>query len=364
MAQKKLSRSQSKQQKRQKTEWWAEAANIRFEKNLPMLLPQKMQSKLRSLAVQRMKRAYKSRNSIQEAIQYFEQKDLPAYEKWFDEKYVSYLDETRELAGQFQNKLRLLMLTELEQAIHGLSFGEAWERVNAAGYQSSISKPEEVNFGLGKDLEDQDLCDCPYCSLMREEGLAGDTRFEAAFKDDDEFLEFMRRGFEEARNSRDPSNKDTRIHAATLKRVRELYRRLVKRLHPDHGGETSPQHLELWHLAQEGYRNSNFETLTLVFVMLVWEDREALEAITIGEMSAAADGLHHQNRLRRRELNRYNRHPACGFDALSTQQQKQLERRYRREMAEERREIADKLRELNFRLSAFLEQDRRQRGNA
>src|SRR5258708_9435317 len=51
-------------------------------------------------------------------------------------------------------------------------------------------------------------------------------------------------------------------------RVKELYRALVRRLHPDSHGETSPEKLETWHQVQAAYEAGDEEQLEVILTLL------------------------------------------------------------------------------------------------
>lgn len=61
-------------------------------------------------------------------------------------------------------------------------------------------------------------------------------------------------------------------------KVRELYRRIVKKLHPDMNPDITPHEKELWNKAQKAYKEKDLETLERIYA-----------EITNGEAEAASD---------------------------------------------------------------------------
>ena len=53
----------------------------------------------------------------------------------------------------------------------------------------------------------------------------------------------------------------------TNARVKDLYRQLVRRLHPDHVADLSPKQIEWWHQAQAAYNEGNVEKLEMLLVL-------------------------------------------------------------------------------------------------
>jgi hypothetical protein len=74
----------------------------------------------------------------------------------------------------------------------------------------------------------------------------------------------------------------------TNARVKELYRALVRRLHPDARGEMSPQQREWWHQAQEAYQNEDAEQLEVLQVCPT-RFKNGLQVALLSRQSASGD---------------------------------------------------------------------------
>ena len=98
-------------------------------------------------------------------------------------------------------------------------------------------------------------------------------------------------------------------------RLKELYRAVVRRLHPDKLETLSPREVEWWHQAQAAYEAGNVEQLELILTLCEVEDRGTKETSVsvLGQLVA-----HFKSSLRalKKRLTECKRDPAWNFSKL------------------------------------------------
>jgi hypothetical protein len=259
---------------------------------------------IRSAAIRSYEKAEKEAAKLRDQIEAFETGDLPAYSRWEAQVFGAVLSEIRELASQLETKQTILAQIEEERFWTNCSRVVAYRRVMEArnnptppptgpGAHShdnfddpDFDDPEDPDFagdgtGMfgGRDLPpDFDLDDYDRMSKRQR------REYHEAYEDMAELFEMMtgmhapdlneliererakRRG-EQPDDSDDPFHPSQPTHPAAQKpddRVKELYRTLVRRLHPDRIGEHSARERELWQQVQDAYHARDLQWLEAI----------------------------------------------------------------------------------------------------
>jgi phosphoglycerate-specific signal transduction histidine kinase len=92
-----------------------------------------------------------------------------------------------------------------------------------------------------------------------------------------------------------------------------VYRRLCQLLHPDVGGELTPERAELWHQVQDAYAAGDAVRLDTILARVEQADGQEVRPRTIAEL---LDLRRHYDRARqqlRTLLHRVQKHPAWQF---------------------------------------------------
>ena len=141
-----------------------------------------------------------------------------------------------------------------------------------------------------------------------------------SFSDPDDNEEF-RREFEEAmRDAADDFRAKTQHHqsapaAKDRGRLKHLYRKLARRLHPDNGCDLSPRETDLWHRTQAAYEAGQVEILETILNLLEVSENGTRSASVSTLLRLTAD-IKKSLRTLKRELTALRRDVAWNFSSL------------------------------------------------
>lgn len=198
---------------------------------------------LRRKALRDYRRAEESLARLTEQLKQYHEHDIPGFRAWMHRAFGRLLTKQRDLLNAIEEKRTLLM--EIEQCAHlqGLSF--------VAAYRKILWRRAHP-----KEAEEEDRTMAAEAGGGADEGGAGPFAADDSADPDDNWDEFadMFERFTGARPPRRPGGKAAQAGSADEKSARDLYRAIVRRLHPDHHGSMSDARKSLWHEAQQAYR--------------------------------------------------------------------------------------------------------------
>jgi hypothetical protein len=142
--------------------------------------------------------------------------------------------------------------------------------------------------------------------------------FEESFrKVVEEMLEQREAAAEEARENkrRSPSRPESASQQNRRLRIKDLYRTLVRRLHPDHAANLTAQHVDWWHQTQHAYENDNLEQLELILTLTEIETGGAKHA-TISILKRIILQFRQTLRSLKADLKKFRQDPAWNFSLL------------------------------------------------
>jgi hypothetical protein len=266
-------------------------------------------------------------NSRQQLDQ-FHQADLPQFTQWLNSHFGALLTELRELSQKLAADEALVYLVESEVFMGGGSYARAYKRVIEARDNPKPPPPpppdgepsdrEREPFGGRPEFEDFD------------EFTGEEDPLEAFFNSI-----FGEAGPHKHQGKRPGEKSDPRgdFRAETAKpppssaRLKELYRALVRLLHPDTQAEMTPQKTEWWHQAQAAYEAGDVEQLEVILTLCeisasgttVHTSASLLQRIT-AQMRSSLRGIKRQIAERRRD-------PAWGFSRKADHEVLELQTR-------------------------------------
>jgi len=232
------------------------------------------QEPLRAEAGRAARKKISEMEKLASSLEEFEKTIQPAYERWEAETLGPLLAEERHLKAKIDHLEHLLSTAGLEALFTGRDPSEIyadisrerqeWEERQASGEPDrSETKPEpepEEDPDAQKEFTDEEREFRSYVryAIREDPERLGKREYNKLFN---EFREWKKR-------------REKDCGAATLKkqdipaRVKELYRVLVRRLHPDTGkSRNDPNSQRLWHDLQEAYAKMDVERLEVLLAL-------------------------------------------------------------------------------------------------
>jgi len=229
----------------------------------------------------------------------FERKDKPAFVRWRAREFGALLSKAREVEEQIREAQALVHEVEMEMR-RGFQDGHtAYQRVMFRRQNPSIAMEEVESPRKGRRAA-RKLSDFEKEALFQEwvqrslgtnpdkmDDEAYSTTFEA-------FKSHMFRGAPEEPRQRKierrsaakriPLGAEEEEEVKVDARVKELYRILVRRLHPDLRADASAAVSAFWHEVQEAYAASDVAHLEILLALIDIESNEMGGQTGVGQM--------------------------------------------------------------------------------
>jgi hypothetical protein len=213
---------------------------------------------IRHKALREYHRIQKKLEVLNQQIKRYHERDIPGFRSWLHATFGQQLTQQRELQQTIHEKRAFLIEIEELSDRYGLS--------QVAAYRKALWRREHP-----REAEEEDRL------LDESRRKAAQSKADGADEEDpfggmknwddnpfndpdldipDELRDMMNRIVEEATGMRLPGGAWSRRSAARRedKSAKELYRAIVRRLHPDHHGQMTGAQKALWHEAQEAYK--------------------------------------------------------------------------------------------------------------
>ena len=231
----------------------------------------------------------------------FHQTDQPQFMRWTSGRFGVLLTELRELNLQMETDSILIEQVENEAQFGGYSDARAYQRVMDRRENPNSSPPPPT----ADDAE-------------AKRGVPGAGPESGNF-DEDELLEgikleFFRR-FGAGADPRDQlgprAGPLSPAHAS--KRLKGLYRKLVRQLHPDSQREMTAQKTEWWHQAQTAYEAGNADQLEVILALCETGKSGTTEHTSVALLQRITAQLKGSLREIKRQITLQRRKPAWDF---------------------------------------------------
>ena len=236
----------------------------------------------------------------------FEREDKPAFARWRAREFGALLSKAREVEVQIRDYQTLVHEVEMEMR-RGFQDGHSayqkvmFRRKNPGATAEAEPEPAERDAGAARPLSEFEqealFQDWVHKSLGTNPDKMDDEAYEtsfAAFK-----THMFRAPREEARpqnssRARGPErviedeeeDDDENEATATDVRVKELYRRLVRRLHPDLRADGNTSVSALWHEVQEAYLAGDVARMEILLALSDLAANPMNDATSLGQMRA------------------------------------------------------------------------------
>ena len=233
---------------------------------------------------------------------HFERKDKPAFVRWQAREFGALLSKAREIEVQIRDCQTLVHEVEMEMRRGFQDAHTAYQRVMFRRENPSAAPEEGTEVSRAGDRASQKLTDFEKEALFQEwvhkslgtnpdkmDDEAYSTSFEA-FKS-----HMFRSPLEETRSGNGYRPSAKRRVAVELEeegaeevkvdaRVKELYRILVRRLHPDLRADANAAVSALWHDVQEAYAASDVAQMEILLALSDIESNEMGAKTSVAQM--------------------------------------------------------------------------------
>jgi hypothetical protein len=303
------------------------------------------QEPLRKKALGDCRRLMKALEKKRETWRKFEEEDVPAFQRWMAHLFGALRTKIRETDEKLREKAAWVHEIDMEVAFTGCQRHTAYRRV-----KERFEAPPEARCGEESDSSEDPFEEDPF----REEGFDGEAGKDAKFNEDpgsrESFEAFVRevlfmdaRGLpkamyedlyrkyraeiedefgwdeeEETEIPRDVTREPERGGRMGEQRIKDVYRTLVRRLHPDVRADSDPQVGALWHQVQDAYADS-----------------------TLGQLRDVAEELRATSRAVQASIRKARKDIAWGF--AKRQDREDLSRQMRADLEMELSVIRDEL---------------------
>jgi hypothetical protein len=157
------------------------------------------------------------------------------------------------------------------------------------------------------------------------------------------FRDFKNEVFEDSGEIPFPS-RPAQAHPPKEARVKEIYRTLVRRLHPDSRADNDASVSALWHEVQEAYQAGNLDRLEMLLALTDLQSNQTGPQTSLFQLKAALAELNRSLRALQKSLRAARREQAWNF--ARTSDHSELRERVRRELQSSEAELQGRVNEL------------------
>jgi hypothetical protein len=334
------------------------------------------QGPLRAKASEDCRREMRRLERAREEWRRFEQEDQPAFSRWMAVTFGALMSELREINAAIHEREMLVEEVEQEMFLRGWSSHErAYRAIHerkelAAAFSARAAReiPGNASGGESRSSEespnDNNLDPFEQEALFREFareflGIDPDRLSDSAY--DRMFKEFRRKtgmdgsAFEE--QARTPERLPAPAREEKPSRLKELYRILVRRLHPDTRADSDAAVSAIWHDVQEAYAVGNVERMEMLLAMTDLQADAPIEHTTLSQMLAILKETRRAAQAVLRSLSRAKKELAWNF--ATNVNRAALEKRLRAQMERDIAGRRTQLQELDVFIASWSKSKRR-----
>ena len=230
----------------------------------------------------------------------FEREDKPSFARWRAREFGALLSEAREVEVRIQELEAVVHEVEMEMRRGFIDPQGAYRRVmnrrGEPGQMAEESEPVRNDAGAGRPLSEFEqealFQEWVQRSLGTNPDKMDDDAYSASFE---AFKSHMFRARPpdpvpitppHGVNSAAPEKEEEQPEAPTDARVKELYRLLVRRLHPDLRADGNVAVSALWHEVQEAYAAGDIAHLEILLALSDIESDRFTEQTSVSQMRA------------------------------------------------------------------------------
>jgi hypothetical protein len=348
----------------------------RAPKKLPSSSPKKQakllylividQEPLRKRAATECSRALAQLEKARAEWRRFDREDRPAFERWMAATFGGMLTKIREVEGKVSEREMLIAQVEMEMMYGGRGgYAGAYERVmkhramppTEPGFDDAPPPQEESGWsGENPDpWEEAEEIDPFEEELLFEEFLRVCLGINADRLSDREYYRMLKE-FRENVLKKGKAGREQQAPPPPLPphgsapvgvkseagRIKEIYRLLVRRLHPDLRADKDAEVSHFWHDVQEAYGQANLERLEMLLALTDLQSNAAGDHTSLFQMRSVLAELRKAFRALQRSLGQAKKDPAWKFATAANRQQIRagIQRNLERELSAHEAQLA------------------------
>ena len=275
--------------------------------------------------------------------------DVPSYEQWYNQSFGSDLSQIREAHAKAQDLNSTLQEIRYWMMKRDMSPYEAYKLVmdrkaNPEKYRTLDEEAAEREreqkrkwkekygkdffdeeedfedeeedgefFGDGKEPSEEEL------RMMFEFFIQANPSIKSKMKDKG-FYDFMFERFKEdvlGRKSKNPETDEVDPKTSVEDRIKNIYRILVRKLHPDYQAEITPYMQSLWHEVQEAYKAKDLERLETMLAISNIQTGDFSEEISVSQILNVQSEYKSQLKSLRAQIRKARKRVEWGFSKLT-----------------------------------------------
>ena len=286
--------------------------------------------------------ARKEMEKLRSQLRRFQEKDQPAFKRWLHGKLGPLLTLCRELEQKIAAQEMLLFQVEETSFFSGISPKKAYERVMREKERTGRAPTEEE--GEARTEKGR--------GHKKKPGNTGRGGQDDSFGDqaDDDFAF--------------PWAEPPKVAPQTSARLKELYRTVVRKLHPDLQTEMTAQKAEWWHQAQAAYEKGDTDQLEIILFFCEREEPQTIRNTSLSILQRITRALRNSLRPLRSQLRQLQRDPAWNFAGKQAPELVALARDLKAQLEQDTAEMKAQLAEIEEELADLKTQKGRGRRRA
>ncbi len=284
----------------------------------------------------------------------FETEDKVQFDRWMAATFGATLSRIRELGAMVAAKEALVNEVQEEMFWSGArnertAYAKVQERRDTPPPAAEPKRREKEDDEFDAEMEDdfRALDEEFFNDFLRMTGVNPKKLSKADY--DRMFAEFS--GNADAEPERGPSAHKPAPQRSDDARLKELYRQLVRRLHPDTRTKRDADVSALWHEVQDAYNTGNVERLETLLGLTDFQANATGEHTSVSQMRAILTELRRSFNGLQRNLRVAKNSMAWNFSQLKDRTI--LEHRTSRELAGEVRNVEERLRGLEALIASW-----------
>lgn len=278
-------------------------------------------ARIRAKALKDFSKAEDNLEKLKSELKAHEERNIPDFKSWLHRTFAAVLTKQRELAQAIKEKQSLLFEIQDVALRFDLSDVDAYRKaIHRRAHPEEAEEEDRIFYEEARRMEEEQRA--AQEQHRRRNRHSNDDHLDDFFGEDprerfdskeewDEFSDFI----EDMTGYRPPEMKEDTWRKPPpegSKDAKDVYRTIVRQLHPDMNGQMDDTKSALWHEAQDAYRRNDLAALHNVLGRCKGEDRPGSHS-PVGLILMMTQHLKKSARALRADIQNARQHPAWDF---------------------------------------------------